>query len=76
MRKKLFTGDISKCFRVSGNWLANCVPNITSSCHEEMYLKRLSFGEICLSSSSPRPDRMGEVSGIVASLNAFVYNTP
>ena len=37
-------------------------------------IKRLCLREIYLSSSGPRPDRMGEVSKIVTSLNAFVYD--
>ena len=36
--------------------------------------KRLCFAEIRLLSTGPRTDRMGEVSGIVAYLNSFVYH--
>ena len=42
--------------------------------NEQICLKRLCFVEILLSSSDPRPNRMREVSGIAASLNAFVHN--
>ena len=47
------------------------IHNIRNSCHEQICLKRLCFWEIHLPSSGPRPDKMGEVSGITASLNAF-----
>ena len=36
--------------------------------------KRLCFAEIRLLSTGPRTDRMGQVSGIVAYLNSFVYH--
>ena len=51
-----------------------CIHNTTSSCHEQkMCFKRISFEEIHRPSSDPRPDRMGEVYGIVASLNACFF---
>ena len=39
-----------------------------------MCLTRLCFGEILLPSSGPSLDKMGEFSGIVAFLNAFVHD--
>ena len=39
-----------------------------------MYLKMLCFGDILVSSSDPRLDRLGVVSGITASLNKFAYD--